>query len=152
MDDGAMSAASARYPVSLRIHRAGPLAGIAAATTLIWTGAPLLALWVGSRAQTSTQPSMTAVALVLLTLGVTCFLLLVTLQRLSSAYDRLVGRRRARGHTPWLRSLSGERVTRGTQMAAVDAPERVLVVSVVLAVLAFEVWFFFLSGSSLPRG
>lgn len=43
-------------------------------------------------------------------------------------------------------------MTRKTQLAAVGAPERVLVVSVVLAVLAFEVWFFFLSGSSLPQG
>ena len=145
-----MSAASTRYPASLRLHRAGLLAGMAAATTLIWTGAPLLALWVGSRAQTSSQPSMTALLLVVVTLGVSCFLLLLALQRLSRAHDRLVGRRRSRGHTPWLRSLSGERVTRETQLAAVGAPERVLVASVVLVVLVFEAWFFFLSGSSLP--
>ncbi len=148
----AMSAAATRYPVSLRLRRAGLLAGMAAATTLIWTGAPLLALWVGSRAQTSTQPSMKALVLVILTLGISCFLLLQALQRLSRAHDELVGRRRARGHTPWLRSLSGERVTRETQLAAAGAPERVLVVSVVLAVLAFEAWFFFVSGSSLPAG
>lgn len=148
---GVVSAALTRYPVTLRLRRAGLLAGMAAATTMIWTGAPLLALWVGSRAQTSTQPTMSSLLLVVATLGVACFLLLVALQRLTGAYDALTGRRRARGHTPWLRSLSGERVTRETQMAAVGAPERVLVASVIVAVVAFEAWFFFLSGSSLPR-
>lgn len=125
---------------------------MAAATTAIWTGGPLLALWVGSRAQTSTQPSMTAVFLVVLTLAVVSFALLRLLNALSVRHDRLVGRHRGRNHTPWLRSLSGERATRETQLAAVGAPERVLVFSVVLAVLAFELWFFFLSGSSLPAG
>lgn len=125
---------------------------MAGATTATWTGGPLLALWVGSRAQTSTQPSMAAVALVVLTLAIVTFALLRLLNALTQRHDRLVGRHRGRNHTPWLRSLSGERVTRETQLAAVGAAERVLVFSVVVAILAFEVWFFFFSGSSLPAG
>jgi hypothetical protein len=32
-----------------------------------------------------------------------------------------------------------------------SAPERVVVACVVLGILLFEVWFFFLAGSSLPH-
>ena len=39
---------------------------LAAAVTLVglnvWTGGPLLALWIGSRLERSTQPSMVAIA------------------------------------------------------------------------------------------
>ena len=39
-------------------------------TANIWTGSPLLALWIGSRVQPSSGPSMTAVGLVAVTLAV----------------------------------------------------------------------------------
>jgi hypothetical protein len=134
-----------------RARRALLLAAMAAATTAIWTGAPLLALWVGSRAQRTTQPSMGAVLLVLATLVVACAALVRLLAVLSAAHDRLVGHRRGRRQAPWLRSLRGER-PHAADLEPVGAPERVLVGSVVLGVLAFEAWFFFLSGSSLPAG
>lgn len=139
-----MTAASAS-----RARRALLLAAMAATTTAIWTGGPLLALWVGSRAQQSTQPSMGAVFLVILTLAAVTVALVRLLAALGARHDRLVGQRRGRRQAPWLRSLRGER-PHAAGLEPVGAPERVLVGSVVLGVLAFEVWFFLFSGSSLP--
>jgi len=135
---------------SARTKRAALLAGMGAATTAIWTGSPLLAVWVGSRVQTGTAPSMTALLLVLGTLAVTSYALIKLLAVLGAAHDRLSNRQRARRQAPWLRSLRGDR-QKDISQKDVGAPERVLVGCVVLAVLAFEVWFFFLSGSSLPN-
>lgn len=135
---------------STRTKRAAVLAGMGAATTAIWTGSPLLAVWVGSRAQSGTAPSMTALLLVLGTLALTSYALIRLLAVLGAADDRLANRNRVRRQAPWLRSLRGDRAKDVSQQD-VGAPERVLVGCVVLAVLAFEIWFFFLSGSSLPK-
>jgi len=134
----------------LRTKRAAVLAGMGAATTAIWTGSPLLAVWVGSRAQTGTAPKMSALLLVIGTLVVTSYALVRLLAVLGAAHDRLSNRNRGRRQAPWLRSLRGDRA-KDISEQDVGAPERVLVGCVVLAVLAFEVWFFFLSGSSLPK-
>ena len=48
----------------------GLLVSLMSITTInVWTGSPLLALWVGSRVQGSGSPSMGAFAVVGLTLG-----------------------------------------------------------------------------------
>ena len=77
------------------------------------SAAPLLAIWVGSRLQESTQPEMGAIAAVVVVLAV-CELALVTaLSALNERYDRVSGRRpptrrpparheRARGARPWV--------------------------------------------------
>jgi len=134
----------------VRTKRAALLAGMGAATTAIWTGSPLFAVWVGSRVQDGTAPSMTALLLVLGTLAITSYALIKLLAVLGAAHDRLSRRHRVRRQAPWLRSLRGDRA-KDISEQDVGAPERVLVGCVVVAVLAFEVWFFFLSGSSLPN-
>jgi hypothetical protein len=53
-----------------------------------------------------------------------------------------------RSHAPWLRSMRGERPTYESA-ATISGAERIIVVSVVLAAVAFEVWFFFFSGSPI---
>ncbi len=117
----------------------------------IWTGAPLLALWVGSRSVTSSRLSMGAVFLVVVVLAVTCLALMWVLSRASAAYDELTGRRQAvRRHVPWLRSMRAERVIYEREKETVTPLERILVATVALAVIAFEIWFFFFSGSSIP--
>ena len=66
------------------------------ATTLIainiWTGAPLAALWVGSRVVGARLLSMTAVFVVIVTLAVLVSAMTFALIRLGARYDRLVGR------------------------------------------------------------
>jgi hypothetical protein len=79
--------------------------------------------------------------------------LTLALTRLSAAYDELTGRpHAARRTSPWLRSMRGEREELARERAGISGVERVVVISVVAAALAFEIWFFFFAGSSLPNG
>jgi hypothetical protein len=48
--------------------------------------------------------------------------------------------------------MRGERSERSDRRQPVNPVDRIVVGTVVFAVLAFEIWFFFLAGSSLPRG
>ena len=67
--------------------------------------------------------------------------------------DQLSGRQATvRRHTPWLRSMSGERPANMPGVRAqLNALEYVLVAGVVLAFLAFEYWFFFEAGSPFDQ-
>jgi hypothetical protein len=133
-----------------RLKRAGLLALMAVVAVNIWTGAPLLALWVGSRVVGDGSLTMGAVAAVIGTLGLACFGLVKLLGVLGAAYDRLLGLPPApRRQQPWLRSLSGERTSEQRRRSHVSALEIVLIVCVLLAAGAFEVWFFFFSGSPI---
>jgi hypothetical protein len=117
-----------------------------------FTGAPLLAVWVGSRAQNGEVVSLRGVVTVLVVLAVLEFILGLTLTWLSVKYDRLTGRPRFAGETsPWQRAKRGDRVQDIRSRFGMSAPERVVVACVVLGILVFEVWFFFLAGSSLPH-
>ena len=77
----------------------------------LWTGAPLLAVWVGSKVQGNLNNlSMTAVFSVILVLAVLVFLLAWALTWLNAKYDDLTGRHPEARHTsPWLRSMRDER-------------------------------------------
>jgi hypothetical protein len=80
------------------------------------------------------------------------FLLYQALKRVSYAYQSATGTLpTVRSHAPWLRSMRGERPEHGGS-ARISGAEKIVVVSVVLAALAFEVWFFFFSGSSIGGG
>lgn len=120
---------------------------LGALTTLVsvnlWTGGPLLALWVGSRIQAAVgQLSMAAVGATIAVLIVETFLLYRVLALLSARYNTVIGRTMRRQQAPWLKPMSGER--RALEVRApLSAVERIVVVSVVVAVLLFEVWFFF---------
>jgi len=123
----------------------------------MWTGCPLFALWVGSQFEgwigaraPSTGVSMRSVLVVVVVLGTLEIALAVLVARASNAYDKLTGRRQGRRTTPWLRSLSGERQEAEPERHGVSAVERVAIVSVVLCVLAFELWWLLLPRSALP--
>src|SRR3954468_16718282 len=119
-------------------------------TLNIWTGAPLLGLWVGSRVAPESGISMLAFLVVAVVIGATAWLLLRALGHLQAAHARLAGRPVARRQTTWLRAMSGERSpSRGGEAPPMTAADYVVVAMVVLAVAAFEVWFFFFAGSSL---
>src|SRR3712207_6413415 len=134
------------------VKRVALVSASALAAVNIWTGAPLLAVWIGSQVAGSSGLSMGAVFLVLVVLAAACLGLTAALGWLSARYDELTGRpAAARRTSPWLRSMRGEREQEARRRAGISPVERVLVVSVVLAVLAFEVWFFFFAGSSLPK-
>lgn len=133
------------------VRRAGLLSASALAAINIWTGAPVLAVWVGSRVARGSDLSMSAVFVVVVVLFASCLVLAAALAWCSARYDELTGRPpEARRTSPWLRSMRGEREELARARHGISAIERIVVVAVVLCVLSFEVWFFFFAGSSLP--
>ena len=134
------------------VKRFGLAALMAFLALNVWTGSPLLALWIGSRIQgENSQTSMGAVAAVILCLIVFSVLLYQALKRVSYAYQEATGTLpTVRTHAPWLRSMRGERP--GYHTARISGAERIVVVTVILAAAAFEAWFFFFSGSSIGGG
>jgi hypothetical protein len=96
-----------------RLKRFGLVALMAFLSLNVWTGSPLLALWIGSRIQgEETQPSMGAVAAVVGCVALFSFLLYQALKRVSYAYQEATGTvPTVRSHAPWLRSMRGERPT-----------------------------------------
>jgi hypothetical protein len=121
---------------------------MALAAVNLFTGAPVFAIWVGSRVQGDAGGlSMTAVLVVVLVLAVVCWALIWVLNAMGAKHDELIGRPSGRRQTPWMKPFNdpgGQ--AEGVSLRALD---KVLVGTVVLAGLAFEAWFFFFAGSSI---
>jgi hypothetical protein len=120
----------------------------------VWTGSPLLAVWIGSKVQgEESQPSMGAYAVVIISLIAFSWGLYQLLKLTMSAYQDATGTRpTVRTHAPWLRSMRGERLDRSSAASRISGAEKVVVVTVLIAAAAFEIWFFFFSGSSIGGG
>jgi hypothetical protein len=128
------------------VKRMALLAGMALAAVNVWTGSPLLGLWVGSRVQGSGPPKMGAIFAAFATIAALSILLTRLINAMSARYAELSGASRERRVLPWMRSMRGERVPARQR---ISAPDLVIIVCVVVAVVAFEVWFFFFSGSPI---
>ena len=141
----------------LYVQRVWLASGAAVVAVNIWTGAPLLALWVGSHFESWIQGpdpgngvTMRAVFVVVIVLIALEFALTAALTRITAAYDEVTGRpAEARRTSPWLRSMRGEREELARERHGISGIERIVVISVVAAALVFEYWFFFLAGSPL---
>jgi predicted secreted protein len=141
-------------------HRRGRLKPILLAAAMaflalnVWTGSPLLAVWIGSRVQgEESQPSMGAFAVVIIALIAFSFGLYQLLKLTMQAYQEATGTTpTVRTHAPWLRSMRGERPDHASRGARISGAERIVVVTVLVAAVAFEIWFFFFSGSSIGGG
>ena len=130
--------------------RVAILAATAFLAINVWTGAPLLAIWIGSRVQGEQDLSMLGVFSVVVALGIIEAIIGKTLAWLTVRYDELIGRDPLEHRTsPWLRSMSGERDGDLRAKAGVTGIERILAISVALAIVAAEIWFFFFAGSSI---
>ena len=137
-------------PDPLNLKRLALVTATALLAINAWTGVPLLAVWIGSQVQGTRLLSMRGVVSVVVTLAILEFIVGFALTWLSARYDRLTGRPRTAGQTsPWHRAKRGDRVQDIRSRYGVSAPEKVVAGCVVLGVLAFEVWFFFLAGSSI---
>jgi hypothetical protein len=120
----------------------------------IWTGGPLLALWIGSRIP-QTGLSFWAVAMVVVSMVVIETILVFLLGALNTGYERLSGAPPAkRQRASWLRAMSDTGSAGGPVEAErpLSTVERVLVVNVVAAAILFEVFFFFFAHISLGGG
>jgi hypothetical protein len=128
---------------------------LAAATAFLainlWTGAPLIALWVGSQVEGETVLSMQAVFVVVIVLAVLVFSMAIALAWLNSTYDRLSGRAPGERRLPWMRGMSGDKgIEQPGYGAGISPLERIVMTSVYLAVISFLIWFFFFAGAPTP--
>jgi hypothetical protein len=125
------------------------------AATLIainfWTGAPLAALWIGSRVLGRGPLTMTAVFVVIAALTVLLGAMALALTWLSARYDELIGRATGERRTlPWLRSMRAEEADLIRKRRGTTALETIVVANTVTAVIALEIWFFFFAKNPLP--
>jgi len=150
MNVSSLSSHGGRRRRGVRAGRVALVCLMALATLNIWTGGPLLALWIGSRVQGAGPPNMLAVGAAAVALGAISYALVRLLARLDSLYARLAGRPSSvRRHVPWLRSMRGERPHIQRHASELSPLEVILIVSVVVVVALFEVWFFFYSPSPI---
>jgi hypothetical protein len=141
-----------RYSRRSSILMRGLLAGSTAFIAVnLWTGAPLLALWVGSKVVGQQTLSMKAVFVVVVVLAALVYPMTIVLTRLNAAYDRLVGRPSGEDRVAWLRSMNVQREPHAGRRMGISTLERIVMASVYVAVITFLVWFFFFASSPLPH-
>jgi hypothetical protein len=116
---------------------------IFAGSLVMWIGIPLGWVWLVSRFADH-YPDVYAGAL--FGCPVTMVLFGLLLARLDALHQRVSGAHEARSRTAWLKSLSGERTAR-RQRTVLDTS---MVVSVVIAIVAMAVWYFFFAHSYSP--
>lgn len=119
----------------------------------IFTGSPLAALWLGASVQGDNgQISMLGVTVIAISMFTFSVVLSRLLNLLSNRYDEIRGvPRTVKRHTPWLRSMSGERVQYEKERAGLTPLEIILVIAVILVIGAYEYWFFFEAGSPFDQ-
>ena len=115
----------------------------------LYTGAPLFAIWVGSRFADGTQLRMSTVGIVIGVLIVSIAMLVFLLTRVEAAYKVVTGQKTDRRTPPWLRSMRAERDEDERSKRELTGFERMLALAVVIGIVGFEVWFFFFSGSPI---
>ncbi len=146
------SNADQRPSLGFSLKKVALSAGALLASINVWTGAPLLALWLGSLLFPSMALSFAALVFVVLVIAAVALLLMLAVARLSSAYDELTGRPlEARRASPWLRSARGEREPAGRTRVRSSPLELTVIAGMVGAVLAFEVYFFFFDHPGMPH-
>jgi hypothetical protein len=101
---------------------------------VLWVGAPLLWLWLGSQIEGATSSLGASIGAAFLGAVLTIVLVAAVLSKLSNVYR-------------------ANRVSRGLEDTGHFVLEVVLVISAAIALVAFVVWFFFLAGAEpLPIG
>jgi len=116
-------------------------------SVVMWIGVPLGLVYAASKLAGSSDPSLGPYLLVLFGLPIGMALVGKGLGMLDRAHQQLTGigdEGRYRG--AWTRSLRGERGS--TRRGGIL--DRVMVISVAVAALAFAIWFLAFAGSSLP--
>lgn len=121
---------------------------MALGSVVLWLGAPLGWLYLGSQLQAnSPNGGFGPYLLVIGGIAVSVVVLTKMLAALARAYDRAAGNdARVRVRLPWHRSMRGDDDSRPPR----NVLDVVMVISVAVAVLAMTVWFFGFAGSSLP--
>jgi hypothetical protein len=119
---------------------------MAVGSVLMWIGVPLGLIYLASKLADTPNPSMGPYLLVLIGLPIGMAVIGKGLGALNRAHIRVTGAEVDAYRPGWTRSMRAERKTdrRGGVL------DRVMIISVALAGVAFAVWFFGFAGSSLP--
>jgi hypothetical protein len=121
---------------------------MALGSVVMWLGVPLALVYLASRLADTPNPSMGPYLLVIFGLPVGMAVVGKGLGALNRAHVRLTGAETDEYRPGWTRSMRGERkVDRRNGVL-----DKVMIVSVAIAGLAFAIWFFGFAGSSLPTG
>jgi len=134
-------------PRHLALKRALCAGATAFVTINIWTGCPLLALWVGSQVSDSRILSMAAVGVVVVVLAILLLVMVLALAWLNNVYDELVGRPHAERRDTWLRSMRAEAEGHVSQRVGITMLERIIMVNVYVAMIGLAIWWVFFAGS-----
>ncbi|HEY2216141.1 MAG TPA: hypothetical protein VGH21_01515 [Solirubrobacteraceae bacterium] len=128
---------------SATLLRRVAMAGVTALITVnVWTGCPLLALWVGSHA-VSSELSMTAVVVTLIVLGVLELAMVLVLSWLTSLYDEMIGLPRSEQEATWIRRLCAPESAGLNRKLGISSLEGIVVINVYVAVVTLIVWYLF---------
>jgi hypothetical protein len=149
-DHPAPARGEAPRPRFLTLKRTAMAAATAFLAINLWTGAPLIAVWVGSQVVGQTTLSMKAVCVVIVVLAALVFSMAIALSWLNATYERLTGQPSRERRLTWLRSMNTQDDDEMLVGMRVSALERIVVSSVYLAVIALLVWFFFFARAPLP--
>jgi hypothetical protein len=123
------------------------IALMAIGSVVMWIGVPVALIYAASRLADSPKPSMGPYVLILVGLP----LGMMAVGKLLGALDRYHGRVTGLDdgkpeQAAWMKSMRGDR-ERKRRRSVLDS---VMIVSVMVALLLFGIWFFAFAGSSLP--
>jgi len=136
--------------LSLAARRAG-LALLAALVTVnVWTGCPLLALWIGSQATGGHELSMTAVVVTIVALGGLEFAMLLVLAGLTGLYDELIGIVHPAPAATWTRRICAPESAGLNRRLRLSSLEGIVVINVYVAVITLIVWYLFFASHPAP--
>jgi hypothetical protein len=119
---------------------------MALGSVVMWIGVPLGLIYLASKLADTPNPSMGPYLLVLIGLPIGMAVIGKGLGALNRAHIRVTGAETDAYRPGWTRSMRGERKVERRN----GVLDRVMIVSVALAGVAFAVWFFGFAGSSLP--
>ncbi|MFL5781045.1 MAG: hypothetical protein ACJ760_07025 [Thermoleophilaceae bacterium] len=123
------------------------IGAIFAGSLVLWLGIPAAGLWLVSKLSDNGLLVVFAVFGIFCPAATTALGLL--LGRLNGTYYRVVGLEPDRRPPAWRSSLSGDRATARRPRNVLEVS---LTLSVVIAVVAMIVWFFFFAHSPMPSG
>jgi hypothetical protein len=119
---------------------------MAVGSIVMWLGVPLGLIYLASKLADTPNPSLGPYLLVLIGLPVGMAIVGKGLGALNRAHVRLTGAVTDEYRPGWTRSVRGER---GVERRG-GVLDKVMIVSVAVAAVAFAIWFFGFAGSSLP--
>jgi hypothetical protein len=116
-------------------------------SVVMWIGVPVALIYAASRLADSPKPSMGPYVLILVGLPLGMMAVGKLLGALDRYHGRVTGLDDGRPEqAAWMKSMRGDR-ERKRRRSVLDS---VMIVSVMVALLLFGIWFFAFAGSSLP--